>query len=263
MTVNTIDAGQVAVQIRALRSMRRETSWWRTGAVAIIAISAVTSVLTLRNSTQALVQPGPAQDEFTASLSAGLQRDVIPSIQTMAGQTLTEMRPQILAAFQKAGKRTPEIVNKSQEELATLQHDVASQSEQTLDATFTKELHDREPAIKAMFPNATDDKLQALVANMTTIGTDRLADANSLLFSKHMSDMTSIVTDMTKIQDAERIDVKGNKATWDIATTVLDEVEKNVQGVTPAVNAGENTALAAADAVKMNVSASDTKEAVR
>ena len=263
MTLNSIDAGQVDAQIRTVRNLRREASWWRNGAVAVIAISAVTSVLTLRNATMALAQPGPTQDQFTSELTAGLQRDVIPSIQTMAGQTLTEMRPQIMAAFEKAGKRTPEVMNKSQQELATLQREVASDSEKTLDSTFTKELQEREPKIKQMFPNATDDKIQGLVANMTTIGTDRLAEANTLLFSKHLTDMTDIVTDMTKIQDAEKIDTTSNKPTWDIATTVLEEVEKNVQGVGPAVSASEKAAVATSDAIKSNLADSGTKEAIK
>lgn len=239
-----VPAGSVAMQIQDLRRVRREANIWRYGATFIVAATAIWSVVSLRNSTQALVVAGPAQDEFASTLGAGLQQDVVPSLQSMAGKTLTEMKPQVLAAFQHIQSRAPEVADVSARELNKLQSDVATHSEQVLDATFTAQLKSRESKIREMFPNATDAQMQTFLDNMTAMGAKHIASANDRLLAKHMDAMSGIVTDMTRIQLAEKASTQSDAAPWQATMGMLDILHDDLKTLAPPTVAGTPTATA-------------------
>lgn len=241
-----VTAGNVAAQIQDLRRVRRETAIWRYCAAAIVAITVAWSIISLRNSTQALLVPGPAQDQFTSSLSFGLQQDVVPSLQNMAGQTLTELKPQVMTAFQHIQSRAPEVADASARELNTLQTDVTTRSEQALDATFTRELKSRESKTREMFPNATDAQIQTFIDNMTAIGAKHITSANDRLLAKHMDAMSGIVTDMTRIQDAEKANIQGDVAPWQFTMNVLDILHDDLKTLAPTTTAAPGPAMASA-----------------
>jgi hypothetical protein len=231
--MNAVTTGAVDAQVRELKRLRTESAWWRWGALAVVALFVGGDLYALRNSVTNLTQPGPGQTEYANALQEGIQKDIVPQVQDIAGRTLAEMRPQVMASLQKASQRTPELANASLGQLQTLQQNVASRSEQALDATFTKEFAKREGKIKEMFPDATEQQLQTFTQNMTQMGTARLASANDRLFSRHLSAMNGIVSDMDKIAATEKVTKTGDIPTWEVALTTLDLVRDNLKQVAP------------------------------
>lgn len=254
--MSPVTAGNVAAQIQDLRRVRREAAIWRYGALLIVVLTVAWTIISLRNSTKALLTPGPAQDQFASSLSTGLQQDVVPSLQSMAGQTLTEMKPQVMEAFQHVQARAPEVADASARELTTLQSDIASRSEQALDATFTQELKSRESRIREMFPNATDAQMQTFVDNMTAMGAQHITSANDRLLAKHMTAMSSIVTDMTRIQDAEKAHIQGDTAPWEFTMGVFDILHDDLKTLAPT----STTTLASAPGPKTAIATASSAE---
>jgi hypothetical protein len=231
--MNAVTTGAVDAQVRELKRLRTESAWWRWGALTVVALFVAGDVYALRNAVNNLAQPGAGQTEFANTLQTGLQKDIAPQVQDIAGKTLAEMRPQVMAALQKAGQRTPELANASLGQLTTLQQNVSSRSEKVLDDAFTKEFAKREDKIKQMFPDATEDQLRTFTQNMTQMGTARLAAANNQLFSRHLATMTGIVNDMQQIASTEKVTKTGDIPTWEVALTTLDLVRDNLKEVAP------------------------------
>jgi len=232
-TPRAVQTQDVAEQIRDLHRMRREAAFWRYGALAVITLTVIYSISSLRNSALALAEPGPAQTEFTTKLSDGLQRDVYPNVQRIAAQTLTEMRPQVMASFQKLNDRTPEVAQASLAQLNELQTNLPVRSEKVLDETFTNELQKRESKIKEMFPDVTEDKIKALVANMKAAGEKRLPNVADKIMGKHVDAVNGIMGDVVKIHEQEKVNGASEAATWEMTLAVMDLVRDDVRDLAP------------------------------
>jgi hypothetical protein len=229
-----IQTQDVARQIRLLKNMRRESALWRYGSLAVIALTVVYSIATLRNSAYALVEPGPGQTEFTTKLTEGLQKDVFPNVQQIATQTLTEMRPEVTASFEKLNERAPEVAQASLEQLSLLQQNLPARSEKALDETFSAELKKREGKIKEMFPDVTEEKVQTLVANLTTVGQKRMPGIADQLIGKHVSAVNGIVADIVTIHDGEKVPAGNEAANWEMALAVVDLLRDDLREMAPA-----------------------------
>ncbi|MES2460452.1 MAG: hypothetical protein V4671_07700 [Armatimonadota bacterium] len=232
-TPGTVQTQDVAQQIRQLRQMRREATWWRLGSLAVIALTVVYSIATLRSSALALVQPGPGQTEFTNKLTAGLQQDVFPNVQQIATQTLTEMRPEVMTAFEKLNERTPEVAQASLEQMELLQQNLPARSEKILDETFSAEMKKREGTIKEMFPDVTEEKMQTLVTNLTQAGQKRMPQIADRLIGKHVSAVHGIVGNITTIHDQEKVNAGSEAATWEMTLAVVDLVRDDLREMAP------------------------------
>ena len=251
MTVSNappVQTGDVKQQIDALRSMRRESMIWRYGALLIVAGMVVYSILTLRNSALALVQPGPGQTAFTEKLTKDLQTDVVPNVQGIATRTLTEMRPEVTASFQKLNGRTPELAEAGMQQLNLLQTNLQKQSEDVLNKTFADELKKRESKIKEMFPDATEENIQTLVTNMTAAGEKRMPVIAASLMDKHLNAMEGISNDIEAIKSSEKVSSQSDVATWEMGLAVMDLVRDDLRELAPAeakANAGGASATGA------------------
>jgi hypothetical protein len=235
MPANTpIQTQDVAQQIQQLKQMRRESALWRYGSLAVIALTVVYSIATLRNSAYALVEPGPGQTEFTTKLTEGLQKDVFPNVQQIATQTLTEMRPEVMTSFQKLNDRTPEVAQASLEQLTLLQQNLPSRSEKVLDETFSSELKKREGKIKEMFPDVTDEKMQTLVTNLSAAGQKRMPGIADQLIGKHVAAVNGIVNDIMTIHAGEKIPAGSEAANWEMTLAVVDLLRDDLREMAPA-----------------------------
>jgi hypothetical protein len=229
-----VQTRDVAQQIRLLHRMRREAAFWRYGSLAVIALTVIYSIATLRNSAMALVQPGPGQTEFSEKLTTALQEDVFPNVQQIATRTLTEMRPEVMASFQKLNDRAPDVSQAALEQLNLLQQNLPTRSEKVLNETFSAEMKKRESKIKEMFPDVTEDKMQALVTNLTDAGQKRMPRIADQLIGKHISAVNGVVTDIRKIQDQEKVPAQSEAATWEMTLAVLDLVRDDLHEMAPA-----------------------------
>lgn len=229
-----VQTGDVAQQVDALRAMRRESAIWRYASLGIIALMVIYSIATLRSSAMGLAQPGPTQTEFTTLLTTGLQKDVIPNVQQIATQTLTEMRPEVIASFQKLNNRTPELAEASVGQLNLLQTNLQTRSEKVLDETFSAEFKKREGKIKEMFPDVTEDKIKTLVDNMTALGEKHIPSVVEQMTSKHLKAVDSISVDIQTIKAQEKISPNEDVATWEMALSILDLVRDDLRELAPA-----------------------------
>jgi len=135
-------------------------------------------------------------------------------------------------------------------ELNALQNNISTRSEQALNESFSAQLKEREPKIRAMFPNATEEKVQTLIDNMSSVGAERIANANERLFSKHLNAMNGIVASMTTIQDSENVTTKGDKPKWELAIATLDILREDLKSMAPADVQASSTLGTASSAAK-------------
>lgn len=249
-----IQTQDVAQQIRLLKQMRRESALWRYGSLAVITLTVIYSVATLRNSAYALIQPGPGQTEFTTKLTEGLQKDVFPNVQQIATQTLTEIRPEVIASFNKLNDRSPEVAQASLEQLNLLQENLPSRSEKILQDTFATELTKREDKIKGMFPDVTEDKMKVLVANLSGAAQKRMPTIADNLIGKHVSAVNGIVTDIATIHDTEKVPAGSETANWEMTLAVVDLLRDDLRDMAPAEAKKGDVKTASADQTKPSAS---------
>ena len=104
---------EVRSKIQELDKLRKETRYWRIGTTLAVVVITVAGTGTLLNSVHELFRPGPTQNQFTAALTADMRKDVLPPVEDLARQSLTESKPQIQQAFTKLNTRVPELTSAS------------------------------------------------------------------------------------------------------------------------------------------------------
>ena len=209
-------------KIRELESLRSQTRWWGWGTTLAITLIAFVSVGLLVSAVHSLFQEGAARDEFTQTLSSRLQRDVLPQVQQIASQTLTESKPEVEAAFSKLNTHVPELTTLSLQQLDLLKTNIPARGSKALGDTYGAVLKKHEPKIREMFPEATEKNVSALVSAMTEEGQRQMVLSDDKLFSKHLNAMNGIVLDLDKIKQTETVTSNADQANWEMALTVVD-----------------------------------------
>lgn len=248
-----MDADHVRRDIGELERLQSQIRWWRLGTGLLTAAVVVGCVAGINSSVQGLLQPGPRQEAFTSELSTGLQRDVLPSIQNLAGQAMTDIRPEVEAEFNRLGERVPELAEASYEQISLLQTNLPARGQKVLGDTFGKMLAEREDKIRAMFPEVTEEKVDTLTKNLTEMAQERAVAVNDRLFSRHMSAMENIVEDMEHIRLAEAPAPGSTRPdpNWEMAVAVLDVVRDDLKSFAPTPVSEKSAASAALPAGKM------------
>jgi hypothetical protein len=269
-----VEADRVRREIGELERLQKQILWWRLGTGLFTAAVVIGCVGAINGSVQGLLRPGPRQEAFTTELSAGLQRDVLPSVQNLAGQAITEVRPEVEAEFNRLGERVPELAEASYQQITLLQENLPRRGEKIMGDTFGRMLAEREQKIKAMFPEATEENVKALTVNLSEVAQERAVAVNDKLFSRHMSAMESIVEDMEKIRLAEAASApataiaaaNGGSAaepTWEMAVAVLDVVRDDLKSLTTEQRAAAGAQSSAASAELPAKGPAKGKEATR
>jgi hypothetical protein len=218
-SVTSEEIQQKVVELEALRS---QTRIWRIGSSIAIIVIVVFCVGLLVNSVHGLFRPGPVQDQFASALTSDLKRDVLPSVQSIASDALTQSKPEIEASFTNLNQQTPELTTSFMRQLTILQRDIPQRGDKALDATYGAMLKSQEAKIRQMFPEATEANVASLVDNMTTEGHNQIVADNDTLFSKHEAALAGIETDLTTIQNSETVTPDQDKANWEMAVSVVD-----------------------------------------
>jgi hypothetical protein len=226
-------SGTAQSQIEELEKLRSQTRWWRLGATIASLAVVVVSAVTIHGSFKALLTQGPTQDKFISQLNEGLQADIVPMLHEMAGTALTELKPEVNNAFQKVNTRVPEVTQATMKELETFQKNMPDRAQKCLDASFDKVLKSKEQSIKTMFPEATDEQVQALITNLSASAKNEVGVANQQLFAKHQAELQTIIANMRAIQKAEASHIKNVDPTWDMGLLVLDVFRADLEELRP------------------------------
>ena len=243
-------------QISELDKVRSQLRLWRTLLSVGFLVVTLGSIAIISKAAHDLFSPGAVQEEFTSTLTANLQKDVVPAIQSKAAQTLTEMRPQIEQSFTQLNSRVPEVSQASLQQIDTLQKNVTTNSAKTLNDTLGKMLGDKESKIKEMFPDVTDDKIKSALQSVGQEAQDRLLHAHDAMLSPHTNALDSIMSHLSQIQATERINPQTDKADWELGITLLDLVQSQAKDAQPSATSGSSssTGNAASSAPKPNLS---------
>ncbi|RYG40027.1 hypothetical protein EON79_23305, partial [bacterium] len=122
--------------IRELEKTRREASYWRIGGTLAALGIVVTCVALLSSSVNGLIRSGPQQEVYVTELRQGLDKEIVPRLQQVASQTLTEMQPVVETEFRQLNARVPELTQATMKELEKLQASIPERGEKVLDETF-------------------------------------------------------------------------------------------------------------------------------
>lgn len=223
-----MEAGTVREEIRQIESCRKQAFWWRTGALVAVILITGGSLMALNNSVRSLVESGPRQDEFVGEFSQGLRNDIMPNVQALTSQTLTEIQPQIRQEFGRLNNRVPELTDATLKELKTLQAELPRQSEKILDDSFGNLLASREKKIRQMYPDVTEEQVKTFVNNLQKTGEVQIRQANDELFSPHQAALTNILDRMETIKNSEAAQVKGVDPSWEMGLALLDVIRADI-----------------------------------
>ena len=225
-------------EIRTLESLRKQAFWWRTGATLVTVFVVAGCLMGLNSSVRGLAQSGPRQDEFVGYVSEGMRKDVVPSLQTLASETLTEIQPQLRAEFEHINTRVPELTAAVTKELTVLQNELPKASEKTLDSAFSNLLKSREAKIRKMYPDVTEAQVQTLMTNLRTTGEKEIREANEELFAPHQTALSKTLDHLRKIAAEEAGNTKGQNPSWEMGIAVLDVVRADLKDAQTGTTSG-------------------------
>ncbi len=223
--------------IKELTAIRNESRYWTIGGlVAIVAILAVCVVI-VSNDVQRLFKPGPAQDEFTSYLSSDLSTSVLPAVQTIASQALTQSQPAIQVEFTKLKTRMPDVSSAFMNQFELMQQDLPAQGSKIIDNTYGKTLTGMDANIRQMYPDVTEDNVSSLTDKITSESQDQINQDALTLFAPHEKALTGIMADMTKIGNTEPVAANEDTANLQMAVTVVGVFNNGLQDANAAANA--------------------------
>lgn len=229
-----MQASTVQAEIRQLESYRQQATWWRIGAFVLLVVIVGGSLASLNSAVHGLTDKGPAQDQFVSHFSEGMRTQVMPNIQTLASQTLTEIQPQIRDEFTKLNARVPEITDATVKELQTLQTELPQASEKTLDDSFRNLLTSREAKIRSMYPDVTEEQVKGLVDNLQKSGEEEIKNANNELFAPHQAALSGIMDHMNTIRDSEASSTAGQNPDWEMGLSIFEVLRDDLKELKPA-----------------------------
>jgi hypothetical protein len=221
----------VQQQIQQLEALRRQKRAWQIGISLILLVLVVSCLLILRNAAYGLVREGDTREEFIKDLSTRLQSNALPSIEQIGTQALHEINWQ--AEVQKLNRRTPELSQASVKELKLLGEHLQTKGHTVLNSTFNTALKERESKIKTMFPEATPDQVNSLMASLTQEAQEQAGDISDRLFSPHKQALDSIVKDLHTIQTAEAPNIKDETPTWEMGLLIFDIARADLKDLEP------------------------------
>ena len=228
---NIIPPNPINEKIVELEQLQKQIRTWRTITIVTVIAVVVICVGLISHSVSQLAHDGPEQKEFMNELAAGLQTDVLPTVQQIAGQTANQLIPAIKIEVQKMNDRAPELVNAARKELELLGNNMSVKSEKTLDKTFGDALKKREGKIKEMFPEVTEQRIATLTANLTTVAQEKMTGVAHSLFSGHILALNKITENMQEIYKAEEKNlVTEDVPAWEVALLFFDVFREDLNG---------------------------------
>lgn len=218
-------------RIRELERVRRKITLWRSGSAAVIALTMVGCIWLLWSDARALIDQGPKQQIFVDTLQARMNENVFPRLQEVASRQLTEMQPIVQKEFMALNSRVPDVTQASLKQLDELQKSLPERGSKVLDDTFETAFRAKEPEIKKMFPDATEEQVKTLFTNLGNVVSVRSGHLAGELLQPHVSEMQKIHQNLQAI--AESKDWQGASTNdWEMGLAVLDVVRDDLKDLT-------------------------------
>ncbi|RYG26942.1 hypothetical protein EON82_01385 [bacterium] len=218
-------------RIQELERVRKEINLWRVGATAVVLLTVAGCLGLLYSDAKALMTQGQKQQVFIDHLQAGMNENVVPRLQQVASRTLTEMQPVVQKEFLALNTRVPELTEASLEQLDRLQKTLPERGSKVLDETFDKALREKEPEIRKMFPDATEDQVKTLFTNLGSVLATRSERVSNELLRPHVDEMQRIHENLLAIA---RTDVKAAQSgsDWEMGLAVFDVLRDDLKDLT-------------------------------
>lgn len=217
-----MNSEEVKRQTEELEALKSQTNRWRIGTALAIILIAFVAVGSIIKGVFGLVQEGPDQKIFVDEVQTHLKKEVLPSLEVIAGQTVKEIKPRIETELKKLNERSPELAEALRKELLALSGNLPIRGEKVLNATFGAMLKKREADIRKTYPGVTEEQVAALVANLVTAGHEQITSVTETLFSPHLKALNVIVANIDIIKQSETIDPADEGPTWDTALLIFD-----------------------------------------
>ncbi len=233
----------VSKQIQELEALRRQKRYWSWGTTAGILMIVLWCIFSLKSAVDGLKDPGPTRDAFQKQLSENVQKHALPEIQRYGEEAVRGV--DYAGAIQNLNKRTPELVKATTDQLHLLNDDLTTRGNKVFDQTFTAAVKDHDKKIRAMFPDANEEKVSGLMTNLTKEAQDQVADVSASLFSAHKQALDDIVTDMTLIQNSEP-SAKSEPPSWELALTVFEIAHDDLKNISTSDDGKSGTTRPAA-----------------
>lgn len=247
---------EVSTQIRELEALRSQLRLWRI-AIPLITVGVITyGVFTIYRSAESLVVEGPPREEFVASFTDGLSKEVRPTVEKVAQQTFSETREAVNKEFARLNDRTPEMAGALKKEVEALIHNIPRRGEKVLQGTFGAMLKKREADIRRQYPDVTEQRVATLVLGLTDLTHKRLDHVTDQLFSPHLQSLSGIMDDVAHIQRTEKVAGNEDLASWDMALLVFDLIRDEFADLRPS----EVDVATPTKAKKQNQSATPAKQ---
>lgn len=228
-----MDSGKEQQKIQELKNLKTQLRWWKSGLFVAGVFVVVVSVSTINNAFRGLVEQGPTQDKYIKTMSASLKEEIVPLVEDMAKQTISEVQPQINKSIDKANKRLPELAQASLAELDKLEESLPKRGEAVLKKSFGEMLVKKESELQAMFPEATPEQIDRLLVNLAESSGDQAQDAAYSLFGKHYESLQTIHVNLEAIANAERASLVGVDPNWEMGLLVVDLFREELQSSRP------------------------------
>jgi hypothetical protein len=229
MSAPTTD--EIQRQIAELKQLRTSARRWQVGTTLLIVVILCVGIGSILNAIMGLAKPGPVQDQFMAELQSGLKKQVVPELESIAKNTLNDVKRDVETELKKVNERSPELMQAFNKELAKLQHQLPLRGEKVLEATLGKELKVREGKIKGMFPNVKEEQVTTMVNNLVTESHASMEHLSKTVFGRHLQSLTKITDDLDTIKKTERLNPDDDIANWETALGVLDLLREDLKAM--------------------------------
>lgn len=219
--------------IQKLEELKKQLNGWRYGTLGVSFAIVIVCVLMINGAVRGLINPGPKQDAYIENLSSQLQNDVLPIVSDMAGQTLSEVQPQITAAFSKLNESLPELAQATMTELNALEHNLPKRGESVLDKSLGTVLRSKADEFQRIFPEATPEQIEKLLVSLADQGSGQAVIAADKLFGRHQEAIARINENIEKIHRLERGAIAGLNPDWEMGLLILDIFRTDLEELRP------------------------------
>ncbi|MFM9872034.1 MAG: hypothetical protein ACKVQS_01060 [Fimbriimonadaceae bacterium] len=206
---------------------------WRWGLFGISVLVVASAIGTVNTAFRGLTDKGPKQEEFVKTLTAELDRDVKPMVEDMTRQTISEVKPEITAAFEDVNHQMPVLAEAALGELNQLQTNIPERSEKVLKEAFVTMLQKKEEDLHKMFPEATEEQIERLLTNLSASAGEEAQEAAVQLFGKHVDTLVAINKDLEVIAAKEQKNLAGVDPTWEMGLMVMDILREDLERARP------------------------------
>lgn len=228
-----MSSDEVKKQIAELEALRTQVQRWRMFTVGGVLLVLTVGVVGIISSAVSLTKEGPEQQQFVDEFTGGLKKEVVPTVERIAKQTMVQMKPRVEAELKKLNARAPELGTAFKKEVDKLAVNLPNRGQKVLDGTFGEMLKKREPYIRKMFPDATEAKVSSLANTLVELGHEHAHAISDRLFASHVKALGSITVHLDDIQRTEKVQTGDDVPTWEMGLLMVDLVRDDLKDLAP------------------------------